>query len=678
MDFELKIKRRDIDALIEAIEKNVANPDVQLIKRAYLFAEESHKNQQRLSGEPYIVHPLEVALILAHLGLDTSTIAAALLHDVVEDTPNSLEEIEKHFGKDIALLVDGVTKISSLKKQSKSTEQAVNLRKMLIATVKDMRVILIKLADKLHNMRTIMFQPETKQREIAQEVLDIYAPLAGRLGISKIQSELEDLAFHCLNHEEYHEIANKVAQHKYKLEEFIESIRSILQKKFEELNIKAEITGRIKHYYSIFRKMKNQNKTLDDIFDIRAIRIITEEIRDCYGILGIVHTMWTPITSRFKDYIAVPKSNMYQSLHTTVLGPDNHPLEIQIRTREMHRIAENGIAAHWAYKEKSKDVVKEYRQLAILKNIDKLWSEHNSREFIKELKMDLYEDEIYVFTPKGKIIKLAQGSTPVDFAYAIHSEVGAHCVGAKVNNVLVPLRTKLKSGDIVEILTNPKGHPSESWLKFVKSANARYKIRSYLRKVQEAEKEAEKQKKADLTKSANEVKVSVPEKDLVKIRKAVKSSKFGIIVEGTSNVLIRLSQCCQPIPGDDVIGFITRGRGVAVHKKNCLALRRMRVEKERFIEIQWEESYSNLLYPVKIKITGNDRPNLLKDIAEAISSCKSNIIKIEAEVVEGNRAEFKMILEVKNTEHLAEIIRNIKKIKNITDVFKLSEKVVLK
>ncbi len=676
VDIELKIKSRDIETLIDAIKKNVLNPDIELVRKAYLFAEESHKKQQRLSGEPYIIHPLEVAIILANMGMDTSTITAALLHDVVEDTENTLEEIEKLFGKDVALLVDGVTKISSLKKQSKSSEQAFNLRKMLLATIKDMRVILIKLADKLHNMRTIMFQPEHKQIEIAQEVLDIYAPLAGRLGISKIRSELEDLAFHCLNHEEYHEIANKVAQHKYKLDEFIDSVRNVLQKKFNELRIHAEITGRVKHYYSIFRKMKNQNKTIDEIFDIRAIRIITKEIRDCYGVLGVVHTLWTPITSRFKDYIAVPKSNMYQSLHTTVIGPDNHPLEIQIRTREMHRTAENGIAAHWAYKEK--EAAKEYRQLTILKNIDKLEKEHDSREFIKELKMDLYEDEIYVFTPKGKIVKLAQGSTPVDFAYAIHSEVGSHCVGAKVNNALVPLRTELKSGDIVEILTSAKGHPSESWLKFVKSANARYKIRSYLRKVQETEKDKEKQGRTELPKATKSIEVSVPEKDLIKIRKVAKKNKIGISVEGTSNVLIRLSQCCQPIPGDDVVGFITRGRGIAVHKKNCPSLRRMHIEKERFIDIRWEEDSNNATYPVKIKVLGDDRPNLLKDIAEEISICKSNIIKVEAQVINGNQAEFKMILEVRNTDHLSEIMKHLKKIKNITEVFKLSEKVVRK
>lgn len=676
VDIELKIKNRDIDTLIDTIKKNVQNPDLDLVRRAYLFAEEAHKKQRRLSGEPYIIHPLEVAIILANMSLDTSTITAALLHDVVEDTENTLEQIEKLFGKDVALLVDGVTKISSLKKQSKSSEQAFNLRKMLLATIKDMRVILIKLADKLHNMRTIMFQSEQKQRDIAQEVLDIYAPLAGRLGISKIRAELEDLAFHCLNHEEYHEIANNVAQHKYKLDEFIESVRGMLQKKFDELQIRAEITGRVKHFYSIYRKMKSQHKTMDDIFDIRAIRIITEEIRDCYGVLGVVHTLWTPITSRFKDYIAVPKSNMYQSLHTTVIGPDNHPLEIQIRTREMHRTAENGIAAHWAYKEKEKEAAKEYRQITILKNIDKLGKESDSREFIKELKMDLYEDEIYVFTPKGKIVKLAQGSTPVDFAYAIHSEVGFHCTGAKVNNALVPLRTELKSGDIVEILTSAKGHPSESWLKFVKSANARYKIRSYLRKVQETEKE--KTGKTDTQKQTKSVEVSVPEKDLIKIRKVVKKNNIGISVEGTSNVLIRLSQCCQPIPGDEVIGFITRGRGIAVHKKNCPSLRRMRIEKERFIDIRWEEDYNNATYPVKIKVLGDDRPNLLKDIAEEISICKSNIIKVEAQVINGNQAEFKMILEVKNTSHLAEIMKHLKKIKNITDVFKLSEKVVRK
>ena len=675
-EIELKIKSRDIKTLIELIKKNVADADIGLIERVYEYTDRKHHDQLRLSGEPYIIHPLEVGIILAGLKLDTTTIAAAILHDVVEDTRTTLDEIGKLFGEEVALLVDGVTKISSLKKQSKSIKQAHNLRKMLLATIKDVRVILIKLADKLHNMRTVMFHPEGKQKIIAQEVLDIYAPLAGRLGISKIRSELEDLAFHALHHDDYHDIAGKVVQRKQKLEEYLDGIRSVLKKKFVELKINAEITARVKHYYSIYRKITIQKKTFDDIFDIRAIRIITDEIRDCYGILGIIHTLWTPIASRFKDYIAVPKSNMYQSLHTTVIGPDGHTLEIQIRTWEMHTTAENGIAAHWRYKDRQPDFTADYGNLTILKNLNKLDMETDSREFMKELKMDLYEDEIFVFTPKGKIVKLAVDSTPIDFAYAIHTEVGNHCTGARVNNQMVPLRTGLKSGDIVEILTSAKGHPSESWLKFVKSSNARYKIRNWLRRKTEPEKE--KPSRDDHPRTEKSVEVTIPEKDFIRIKKITGKNRIGLSIEGNTNVLIKLSQCCQPIPGDDVVGFITRGRGITVHKKTCPSLKRMRLEKERFIKIQWEEDYRENMYPVKLLVYGIDRPNLLKDIAEEISVCKSNILKVEAQVTDVSNAEFRLVLEVKSIDHLNVIMKHIRGLKNITDVYKLNEKVVLK
>ncbi len=677
-EIELKIKSRDIDTLTSLIAANsIPNADLDLVRRAYNFAYEAHKDQQRLSGEPYIIHPLEIAIILSNLKLDTTTISAALLHDIVEDTGITLDDIRRLFGDDIALLVDGVTKISSIKKKSKSIEQAHNLRKMLLATIKDVRVILIKLADKLHNMRTIMFLPEYKQQRIASEALEIYAPLAGRLGMSSIRAEIEDLAFHALYHEDYHDIASKVVQRKQEIEDYIENIRSILKERLEDLSIEAEITGRVKHYYSIYRKMKHQHKSFEDIFDIRAIRIITDEIRDCYGILGIIHTLWTPIASRFKDYIAVPKSNMYQSLHTTVIGPDGHRLEIQIRTWEMHATAEIGIAAHWLYKEKTVAVPQDYRNITILRNLDKLQQETDTREFMKELKMDLYEDEIFVFTPKGKIVKLATGATPIDFAYAIHTEIGNHCTGAKVNNSLVPLRTELKSGDIVEVLTSKKGHPSESWLKFVKSSNARYKIRNALRKLTEDESRPV-ESKAEAAKQEKTAEVTIPETELIKIKKVNKQSRVGLSINGTSNVLIKLSQCCQPIPGDEVIGFITRGRGITVHKKSCPSLKRLKIERERLITIRWESENSQNTYPVKLAVYGIDRQNLLKDIAEAISQSKSNILKVEAQVVESYNFIFKIVLEVRNIEHLNDIVSHLKLIKNVTNVYKLNEKVVLK
>ncbi len=673
---DLKIKSRDIDTLISVIKDN--NPEINIdnIKKAYEIANEAHKDQHRLSGEPYIVHPMEVAIILAGLKMDETTIIAALLHDVVEDTPINLDKVKELFGQEVATLVDGVTKISSLKKQTKQKEQAETLRKMLLATIQDARVIIIKLADKLHNMRTIMFQPEYKQKYIAQEVLDIYAPLAGRLGMSKIRSELEDLAFRVLHPEEYNAIVEHIKARRSELEAFIDSIRDVLQQRLKELNIDAQIQGRIKHNFSIFKKLQ-QGRTFDDIFDLRAIRIITNEVKDCYGILGIVHTIWTPIPSRFKDYIAVPKSNMYQSLHTTVIGPDGHPLEIQIRTWDMHATAEMGIAAHWLYKEGITSFNPKYKNITILNNITEWQNEiHDTREFIKELKMDLYEDEIFVFTPKGKIIKLAKGSTPVDFAYLIHTEIGNHCIGAKVNNQLVPLKTELKSGDIVEILTSKKGHPSPAWLKFVKSSNARYKIRNWLRKNVQPEDEHTEKEEKEKEKKEKIANVSIPEKELVKIKSYTNKKKVGITIDGTNNVMIRLSQCCQPIPGDDVVGFITRGRGITVHKKNCPALQRMQNESERFVDIQWEQSEST--YPVKIAVEAMDRTNLLKDVADEISLTKTNIIRAEASLVAKDQAMLKFVLEVKSLNHLNDIMKRLKQIKNVTKVYKLNEKVILK
>ncbi|HPG50786.1 MAG TPA: bifunctional (p)ppGpp synthetase/guanosine-3',5'-bis(diphosphate) 3'-pyrophosphohydrolase, partial [Spirochaetota bacterium] len=616
-----------------------------------------------------------VGIILAGLKLDTSTIAAALLHDTVEDTGTTLDMIEKAFGEEIARLVDGVTKISSIKSRTKANAQAATLRKMLIATVKDVRVIIIKLADKLHNMRTIMFQPPENQLRVSRETLDIYAPLARRLGMSSISSELEDLAFRVLYPEDYNEIRENIAERNTELEAYLENVRKLMIERLRELSIEAEITGRAKHYYSIYKKLKEQKKSFEEIYDIRAIRIITKEIKDCYGVLGVVHTLWSPIATRFKDFIAVPKSNMYQSLHTTVIGPQGHRLEVQIRTEKMHATAEMGIAAHWLYKEDPGTIRKDYKNITFLKDITEWQTDlKDTREFMKSLKMDLYENEIFVFTPKGKIIKLPPDATPLDFAYAIHTEIGNTTVGAKVNSHIVPLKTRLKSGDIVEVMTNKKGHPSESWLKIVTSPNARYKIRAWLRKETELRAigtDEEKQK------DDREPAVSIPTDEQVRLKTLSKQKKAGITIDGTSNVLIRLSQCCQPIPGDDVIGFITRGRGVAVHKRTCPSLKRLASEKERLISIRWEDS-PGALYPVKVAVEAIDRPNLLKDIADEISLGKTNIIKADARVEESGIASFKFILEVRGHDHLKEIIARLKNIRNITNVYKLNEKVILK
>lgn len=678
--FDFKIRKRDIDTLIELISQNDPESDIAMVRKAYETALKAHEGQTRLSGEPYIIHPLEVAITLAMLKLDTTTISAALLHDVIEDTNYSYEFIKNEFSEDVAMLVDGVTKISSLKNRSKSHAQAETLRKMLLATIKDIRVIIIKLADKLHNMRTIMFQPEHKQFRIAKETIDIYAPIARRLGISSLATELEDISFHVLNRSEFDEIKEKLAQKQNEVESYIQMVRTVLESRLVDLQVKVEVKGRAKSYYSIYRKMQMAGKSFDEIFDIRGIRLITDEVRDCYAILGIVHSIWSPIEGRFKDYIAVPKSNMYQSLHTTVIGPEGFPLEVQIRTREMDNTAEMGIAAHWVYKEDGRTAKRDYKNLSILDsfsgiNLDTM----NTRDFVSTVKMDLYEDEIFVFTPKGMIIKLAKGATPIDFAYAIHTEVGHKCSGAKVNNKLVPLRTKLKSGDIIEVLTSKNARPSEAWLKFVKSGAARYKIRSWLRRHSDdlSKTEEELKKKEEKKREVKKASVTIPEDEQLKIKKISGDRKVGITIEGTSNVLIKLAQCCQPIPGDDVVGFITRGRGITIHRKSCISLERLKGEKERFINIIWDKDDTNK-YPVKVTVEAMDRPNLLKDVTDEISLAKSNIIKVEAQLTGRETASLKFILEVKSNEHLNEIIKRIKKVKNVTNVFKINEKVILK
>ncbi len=479
------------------------------------------------------------------------------------------------------------------------------------------------------------------------------------------------------NRERYNDIKNNIAQRNTELEAYLENVRKILGERLAALNISARITGRAKHYYSIHKKIHEQKKPFEEIYDIRAIRIITNEIRDCYGILGVVHTLWSPIIKRFKDYIAVPKSNMYQSLHTTVIGPDGHRLEVQIRTEKMHATAEMGIAAHWLYKEDPSVIKKDYKNITFLRDITEWQTDlQDTREFMKSLKMDLYENEIFVFTPKGKIIKLPKGATPLDFAYAIHTEIGHSTVGAKVNSQIVPLKTKLKSGDIVEIMTSKKGHPSESWLKLAISPSARNKIRAWLRRQLEADVKHEEDDKPREERTAP---ASIPGDEQIKLKSTPRKKKkqAGITINGASNVLIRLSQCCQPIPGDDVVGFITRGRGITVHKRNCPSLKRLAHEQERFVSIKWEGA-PDTLYPVKVAVEGIDRPNLLKDVADEIALAKTNIIKVEARVEESEHAVFRFILEVQSNDHLKEIIAKLKSVKNITNVYKLNEKVILK
>jgi GTP pyrophosphokinase len=679
-EFEFKIRQRDIETLIDLIRNNNPDADVEIVKKAYDVAFKAHEGQLRLSGEPYIIHPLEVAITLALLRLDTTTICAALLHDVVEDTEHSMDYLAREFSEEVALLVDGVTKISSLKNRSKSHAQAETLRKMLLATIKDIRVIIIKLADKLHNMRTIMFQAEHKQQRIAKETLDIYAPIARRLGISKLATELEDLSFHVLYKDEFNDIKNRIAQRQSEVENYLDNVRNLINTRLAELNINVEIKGRAKSFYSIYRKMVISNKSFDDIYDIRGIRLLTDEMKDCYAVLGVIHSIWSPIEGRFKDYIAVPKTNMYQSLHTSVMGPEGLPLEVQIRTKDMDATAEMGIAAHWIYKGGGKNLKKDYRNLSILNSLDSVSLDAmNTRDFVSTVKMDLYEDEIFVFTPKGEIIKLPSGSTPVDFAYAIHTEVGNKCSGAKINNKLIPLRTKLKSGEIVEIITSKNAHPVEAWMKLVKSGNARYKIRNWLKKHNDefAKTEEEIKRKEEKKKEVRKASVSIPEEEQIRVKNFNKDNKIGVSIEGNNNVLIKLAQCCQPIPGDEVTGFITRGRGITIHKKSCPSLERLSGESERFISIIWEKDDKNR-YPIKMTVESIDRPNLLKDVTDEISLAKSNILRVEAQSSGNGKAVLKFIIEVLGNEHLIEIIKRINKIKSVTNVYKINEKVVLK
>lgn len=658
--------------LYESVRERLGESALELIRRAYDLSEKMHGDQKRLSGEPYIIHPLNVAGILNELRLDESVLAAALLHDVVEDTEYTKEEMVRDFGDEIAGLVEGVTKISEIKSQSKETEAAENIRKMLVATIQDARVIIIKLADKTHNMRTLKFQPPEKAARIAHETLSVYAPIAGRLGMYNIKVELEDLAFQITNPNDFQDIRNAIRLKKSDREAYIEKLKIILKHRLSEINIDAKVEGRAKHFYSIFKKMTSKDKTIDEIFDLRAIRIITSEIRDCYGVLGIVHTLWPPVPGRFKDYIATPKTNFYQSLHTTVIGPDGKPLEVQIRTKDMNRIAEDGVAAHWAYKEgkglsatigpnQTSNLLKEnpfrLKWLEILNS----WQDSSldSREFLEDLKFDLHEDEVFVFTPKGEIVEIGKGATVLDFAFRIHTDVGLHARGAKVNGRMVPLRTELKSGDQVDIQTDKKSKPSPIWLRIVKTASARQKLKQYFRKIQE---------ESDGKIGNDQTEVNVPSESIIKeIQKNVRKrprkksndteQEANIIVAGIKDILVRRAACCSPIPGDDIIGFITRGRGVSVHKTTCPTAK-SQMEKMQSIPVRWDGIADPI--PVQIEVRSKDVQGIYLSMVETISGTKTNIIEAGA-TSNGNKqlvAKFK--IEIDHLDQLKEILDNLK------------------
>ena len=706
--------------------------DTKLIMKAYNLAAEKHKDQKRGSGEPYIIHPLNVAYILASIGMDDNTLCAALLHDVVEDTDVTQKDLTDLFGQEISDMVAGVTKLSTIQFATLEETQVENYRRMFLAMGKDIRVILIKLADRLHNMRTLKYLKRDRQIANAKETLELYAPLANRLGLYSIKAELEDLGFKYMYPEKYYDLVESINKKKDERLKFIEKIMDDIRVQLKKQRIDAEVTGRAKHLYSIYRKMIRDNCTIDQIYDLFAMRIIVNSVKDCYAALGVVHEMYSPMPGRFKDYIAVPKPNMYQSIHTTLLGEKGTPFEVQIRTWDMHKIAENGIAAHWAYKEANflgrgkKNVIVTEDKLAWLRETLEWQQEmQDPEQFLDNLKRELFEDEVYVFTPKGLIKVLPKGATPIDFAYSIHAEIGNHMTGCKINSKMMPIITPLKSGDIIEIITsdNSKG-PSMDWLKFIKSAQAKNKINSWFKKEKKAEniekgkisidKELKRlglshdklfktdyitpmlnrYKYKDLDEmyaavgfGANsagkviarmlieyrkdhkeeEIEEKLEELSKAKAERKAKPSSNGIIVKGIDNCLVKLSKCCNPLPGDEIIGYITKGRGVSVHRKDCVNVKDLLKEENRIIDVSWVEE-KQASYNVDIEISANDRSGLLADITKALSAAKANIVGINAKTGKDRIAIIELTLETKNIDELNSILKAIRKVDSVYEV----------
>jgi guanosine-3',5'-bis(diphosphate) 3'-pyrophosphohydrolase len=643
--------------------------DAGLVERAYRFAVGAHAAQKRLSGEPYIIHPLHVAKILHEMGFDSQVIAAALLHDTVEDTGVQLAEISLQFGKEIAALVDGVTKISRIRSENIKHRQAENIRKILFSMVGDIRVILIKLADKLHNMRTLEYMNREKAQSVARETLGIYAPIADRLGMARFKIELEDLALKHLDPGFYNDIKNYLMQSKSVREIYIEKVKEVLQREFKQYGVKAGITGRAKHLYSIYKKMKDKDKSLDEIFDLFAMRIVTRSVKECYEVLGIVHKLWMPFRGRFKDYIAMPKSNMYQSLHTTVIGPEGKTLEVQIRTEQMEIIAEEGISAHWAYKEGKKDLAGIEKELKWLKKL-KTWKESmdNPSGFMEDLQKDLLEDEIYVFTPKGDVFELPIDSTPIDFAFKIHTEVGNHCIGAKVNDRIAPLRKPLHSGEVVSILTAKNSTPSLEWLDVVKTSRARHKIKAFFAAQEEKrdeEKREEEKLKTEQPGALQRETLPPPRGERKTEAGRYAAGEYSLIAEGEKNVQIRLAQCCTPHPGDAIIGYITRGKGITVHRVDCTNLKSIRDYSRRRITVEWEEK-TRKIYTVNI--TSKDRSGLLMDITTAMANANANIVELHMKSSQGSTVKAVFRVQIKHEQQLKMFIKDIKSIPDIVSI----------
>ena len=726
-------------ALIARVRKYHPSADITMIEKAYQIGKEAHKNQFRKSGEPYIIHPLWVAIILADLEMDKETIVAGMLHDVVEDTTMTLDEISAEFGEEVALLVDGVTKLGQLNySKDKLEAQAENLRKMFLAMAKDIRVIIVKLADRLHNMRTMEFMTPAKQKEKSRETMDIYAPIAQRLGISKIKTELDDLSLKYYQPEVYNQLVHDLNARKTEREEFVQQIVAEVSKHMKNADIEAKVYGRVKHFFSIYKKMVNQNKTLDQVYDLFAVRIIVDSVKDCYAALGVIHEMYTPIPGRFKDYIAMPKANMYQSLHTTLIGPSGQPFEIQIRTEEMHKTAEYGIAAHWKYKEtggsNTKGLNTQEEKLNWLRQILE-WQRDMSdnREFLSLLKgdLDLFQEDVYCFTPNGDVKNLPNGSTPVDFAYAIHSAVGNKMVGARVNNKIVPLDHKIQNGDIVEIITsqNSKG-PNRDWLAIVKTAQARTKIKQWFKKEEKEEniirgremiladikkkgyqpqdllrpeweeivlvkydfktwdallaavgyggmKEGqvvnrlkdeylkEKRKTQTAEDALKDFEKTIDQKPVKKHK-----SKSGVVVEGIDNCPIKFAKCCSPLPGDPIVGFITRGFGVSIHKQTCanaVASMKDPSNAPRWVKAYWADSVKDS-YKAGLEIIALNRNELLQDVLSALADIRVPIYAMNARQVENNCAVVSLTIGINNTEHLNRVVARLSKVRDVLKV----------
>ena len=744
---DMGVEEQLYQELIAKIKTYHPSDDFSMIDQAYHLAVNAHKDQKRKSGEPYIIHPLKVAYILAELELDMESITAGILHDVIEDTEYTYEDICRLFGEEIALLVDGVTKLGKLSYSTKEEAQAENYRKMFLAMAKDIRVILIKLADRLHNMRTLNYMKPEKQREKAQETLDIYAPLAHRLGISKIRTEMEDLCFKYLNPDAYFDLAAKIQKKKEERDAFVQGIVQELQQKMVETGIEGKVYGRTKHFFSIYKKMVNQNKTLDQIYDLFAIRAIVDNVKDCYGVLGLVHTMYTPMPGRFKDYIAMPKPNLYQSLHNTLIGPHGQVFEVQIRTWEMHRTSEYGIAAHWKYKEGkandkgTKASKREEEKLAWLRQIME-WQHDvvDNKEYLETLKQDfnIFSTQVYAFTPQGDVIQLTKDSTPIDFAYMIHSAVGNKMVGARVNNRIVPLEYKVQNGDIVEIITsqNSKG-PNRDWLNVVKSAQARTKIKQWFKREEKEENIVRGREMilADIKKKGfqpsdllrpeweeivilkydfktwdallaaigyggmkegqvvnrlrdeylkEKRKTQTAEDALKDFEKTIdqkpikqQKSKSGIMVKGIGDVAVRFSKCCSPVPGDEIIGFVTRGRGVTIHRTDCVnVINLSNEERGRLIEAEWDTQYAkgdaNASYLAEVRVTANDRVGLILEISRFLADDDISVKGLNVRTTKDMLAIFNITIEIKTKEQLERVVKRLQSLKDVVSVERVS------